>query len=247
MVPPGQGKKEEMKQLLRPSILVICALTMLAGCGTPLTTVLGDAEHVRGYDYLKGKEAEESGYGLYSYLLFGSHPSDANRSLYRQVISATVRVEKIKDLEEEGFPRRQLNVTYIPVRDSFPNPETVLSPDQILTHYNFSRAAFLLMSVPGIQKTDSYIISSFHPLSGQKTPSGPFLVQNLSSIPPDRDDLIDLWIKTYFDRANQPNLWDKRTLSIVVAKLRTAIAVAAKGIPEVKKALKYWIKLLPST
>src|SRR5439155_10381933 len=54
-----------------------------------------------GRSFLVGEQAEEKGYGLYSYLLFGSPPSDATRARYLRAIEAYLeKIPSVTSLEK---------------------------------------------------------------------------------------------------------------------------------------------------
>ena len=135
---------------------------------------------VFGHAFLVGNQAEGAGYGLYSYLLFGAPPNAANRNLYLQAISACIRgMPDIKSLEDAGFDRHELNVTYLLISEPLPRafsresglaPHTITLLDQwILDHYDYTRARSLLRFLRDARRDGPYIISTLNPLRGCKT------------------------------------------------------------------------------
>ncbi len=233
---------------------LICGLVILAGCALPMNPptikqgVNLDQNSILeiGYAFLVRDQAEEEGYGLYSYLLFGCKPTDANRDLYIQAISACVeRFSKIKHLEEIGFQRRELNVTYIPIHEPTPTTEGGLSPEWILEHYDYERARLLLKSLPGAYSDGPYIISTFNPLSSYQTLSKGYFHQDLSKIPPARSDLIHAWVKEFLERVSRPENKNEFTMKRLVTKIRIEISIAAESLPEIISALNSliaWVK-----
>lgn len=75
-----------------------------------------------GRAFLRKGEDEKAGYGLYSYLLLGSRPTDLTRQRFVSAIDAYLQmIEEIGKLDEY-IARDKLNVTYLPVTDSPPIP-----------------------------------------------------------------------------------------------------------------------------
>jgi hypothetical protein len=72
---------------------------------------------ITGWALLLSGAKEKPDYGLYSYILFGSRPTDASRSeRYLKTLEAYVSLaESIASLEASGIARHRLNITYLPV------------------------------------------------------------------------------------------------------------------------------------
>ena len=193
-----------------------------------------------GRAFLVGNQPEDRGYGLYSYLLFGSPPTDITRNRYRAAITTYLELIPARIALEEFLPRDQLNITYLPLKV---HPPERLSPkehtDWILQYYNYTRARVLLSALPGTHREGPYIASSPKPLSSAKLLFGPYLYQDLSSVPP---RLVELWVKEFLNQVGQERFEKKRIVEQLVLKLRTAIAILAEGLPEVQEAFAEWGK-----
>jgi hypothetical protein len=212
---------------------------------------------VSGHAFLVGSQPEEAGYGLYSYLLFGSPPSDADRNLYLQAISACIRgIRDIKSLEDAGFPRQQLNITYLPLSEPLPrvfssgsgiSPHAITLLDEwILDHYNYGRARSLLRFVRGAHRAGPYLISTLSPLSGYEPFPTRYLLQDLSLVPYDHPDLVFAWVQEFLQRASQPQRWEEMSTKQFALRLRQAIAIVATDIPEIRNTLESritWVEL----
>jgi hypothetical protein len=199
--------------------------------------------------FLTGKRNEDCGYGLYSYLLLGSVPSDANRERYVKAIAAFLRLTPdIKDLERSNIPVRALNIAYIPlvdVEEQSPifeatyqaKGDSPLMDDLakwVLTNYNYARARAFLNSVPGGPHLDGpYFVSTLKPLTGIEAISEQYLYQDLSSVPP---DIIAPWIKEFIAQAGQEQFWEGRNAAQFALKLRKSIALLAMGASQSKNA-----------
>jgi hypothetical protein len=188
-----------------------------------------------GRSFLAGNEPEAQGYGLYSYLLFGSPPDDSSRERYLKAIEAYLQLIPTVIELEKYLPLTELNVTYLPIRET--TPKTV-SAKWVLEHYNYGRARVLLKTLPGTYRDGPYIVSLLKPLSGIQSLSGQYLYQNLSSVPP---DLVSAWEKEFLNQAAQERFWEGRSAENLVLRLRTTIGVLAIGLPEVRKSLDQWV------
>lgn len=197
-----------------------------------------------GRDYLIGKQSEKEGYGLYSYLLFDSPPTEATRERYLRAIDAYLTIPPISSMEA-FLPRRQLNITYLLLEDRPPNYVAKCLRSQcitrekavaewVLNHYNYARARVLLRALPGIHRDGPYIVSHFKPLTGRESLSGQYLYQNLSWVP---ESLVLSWVKEFLKQAAQEHFWEEKTARQLVLKLRTAIEILAVGMPDVLEAM----------
>jgi hypothetical protein len=185
---------------------------------------------------LPGKE-EVPEYGLYSYLLLGSPPSDASRERYLKTIEAFWGLTPEIASLEQYIPRRQLNVAYLPLNTA---PDGATSAEWLLANYDFARARSLLRFLPGNTREGPYIVSALKPLAGPATsgPSGPWLFQDLSHVPP---HLVDSWVKEFLNQAAQERFWEENRTEALARKLRLTIGVLSLGLPEVRKGLDDWI------
>lgn len=188
-----------------------------------------------GHDLLVSNTNEAAGYGLYSYVLLGSAPDENSRDRCLKLMEAFLnQAPLIADLEKY-FDKKQLNLTYIPVVTA---PQTPPSAQWLLDHYDYARARFFLHSLPGNASRGPYIVSSLHPLGSVQPRPGPFLSQDLSSVPP---HLAALWTSEFLNQAAQEHFWEQDSGKMLELRLRTAIGILAEGLPDVQKGLKEWI------
>ena len=176
---------------------------------------------------------EKSGYGLYSYLLFGSRPIASTRERYTKAIEAYLALmESIMELEKAGVSPHRLNVTYLPVRK---RPATQrLSAEWILDNYDFARARALLNTVPGEYRTEGpYIVSHLSPLSRVTRLPEKYLFQDISRIEP---KVVYGYVKEFLNQAAQERYWDARTVNGLFLKLQDIIYISASAFPEVVKS-----------
>ncbi len=186
--------------------------------------------------FLLPDQQEDTTYGLYSYVLFGSRPAESGRARYLSVIQAYL--DRTNDLAElkDRIAHAKLNVTYVPLGTAAPaNSDAAW----LLEHYDYARARVLLDALPGDRKDGVFLVSCLKPLSGG--PSPPYVVQNLTTVPTDPPDLISWWVREFLNQASQERFWDSKTSEMLTLRLRTTIAVLAAGLPDVQKSVTSWI------
>jgi len=187
---------------------------------------------------------EEKGYGLYSYLLFGSPPTDTTRERFLKAIEAFLRFPDIENLEKMRL-KSKLNVTYLPIKRR-PEPEALEKlaggKDQayrevaewLLIYYDYDSAKVMLAGLREELQEGPYFLSFLKPYDWKKEPSPPYLYQNLSWVPP---DLVSLWVSEFLNQAAQERFWEERTGIQLALKVRAIIGVAAKALPDVQRSI----------
>src|SRR5262244_2250915 len=164
--------------------------------------------------FLLAGQRETAGYGLYSYVLLGAPPSEASL--------------------EEYVPRAELNILYLPVRSVPPEPVTAA---WALENYDYARARAVLRVLEGSNRDGPYILAAFKPLGGAGA-TGPYLFQDLSSVPP---HLAASWVREFLNQAAQERFWEAKKGPIFAQRLRSTVGVMGAGLPEVRKSLDTWI------
>ena len=187
---------------------------------------------------VKGR-TERKGYGLYSYILFAARPDASNSDRFHAVLKSYLNLENVN--LEANFRLAQLNVTYVPVTAAPQEDPPTLS--SFLAQYDYSRARFLLASLPREEGDGPFIVSSVLPLQGPGTETGPYIIQNLSTVPV---SVIPLWMKQFRSQTTQQRVWERKTIGNMALELRTAIAIAAEGLPMVQKAVSSLIVITPT-
>jgi hypothetical protein len=181
-------------------------------------------------------DRERDGYGLYSYLLLGAPPGEADRPRILEALTAFAAVVPEIDALERYVPRRELNIAYLPLTET---PAPGATAQWLLDHYDFARARSLLRLAGG-GRDGPYFVSALRPLSPTSTVR-PILLQDLSTVPA---HLVAPWVKEFLNQAAQERFWEEKTGRQLVGKMRLTVAVLAVGLPEVRKALDDWITWL---
>ena len=204
--------------------------------GTPETTAPLPRTTARAFLIAGGKE--DTGYGLYSYLLFGSPPTGSARDRYLKAIEAYLGLlPTVEDLRRYR-PATKLNITYLPVKA---RPTNLPKAEWVLENYDYARARVLLDVVSSRYQTGPYIVSTLTPLSSLQALPHDHLFQDLSLVPTQPDDLLSWWIRAFVSQAAQEQFWKPETGDLLALKVRTMISVEAAALPEVQKQLASWI------
>jgi hypothetical protein len=219
------------------------------GVGQPVAcsvrVVVATADGTRGFEtaraFLTPGETEDSGFGLYSYLLLSSPPSSpAIRERYLSAISSYLSL--IRESEEflKYFERRELNVIYLPVTR---RPEGVVAADWVLEHYDYARSRRMLRALRRDEPVEVGPVLASSLLSLGQVPTVPALqiYQDLSLVPP---HIVGAWVHLFINQAAQERFWEAKTIDHLVLKLRGAIGILAESVPDVVEGLKTWISLV---
>ncbi len=196
-----------------------------------------------GRGWLVADRPEPPGFGLYSYLLFGSLPSDATRPLYLAVIKATIgKVEPI-ERELQVFQPIQLNLYMVPLlSDPPPDAQPNDLANWIVDHYNYPRAQKILATLPN-RRTGVYILSVLSkPVDPSLPLQPPYLWQDLSNVEP---AIATAWIQYFLDQAAKDRPWEESMGDKLALDLRNNIQQVATQmqatIPALITAIR-WFK-----
>jgi hypothetical protein len=189
-----------------------------------------------GWLFLLRGQAEQRGYGLYSYFLLGAPPDENSRERILKAIEAYLRLTPSLAELEPLLERRELNANQVPVDSPIPDKVT---PQWLLDRYDYARARAILAKVDSSLRKGPYLISTLKTASEQQQITGAVLFQDLSLVPP---HLVASWYEMFLNQAAQERFWEERRLQQIALRMRTVIAVLAIGLPEVQGALEQWIR-----
>lgn len=183
------------------------------------------------FSTLLRKDPEERGYGLYSYLLFGSPPlDDDSREKYIAALQSISSLQPTSGMLNYGFTRQNLNITYVPLTKAVvieSHPTDRATAIALLNAYNFQRARLLIDKVNSDLRGGPYIISVSTPLSLDSHTPDKFLFQDLSSATP---KVVQSWVLIFESESAKPNFWEPDQASRFVANLRSVVDVTAHQI-----------------
>jgi hypothetical protein len=190
-------------------------------------------------NYLVKGNTEDEGFGLYSYILFGSRPSTARRENYIALIGAYLHMigEVREYLRLSGPTLRQINLTMLPV---LMRPEPTDDAESILRRYDYVTAATMLGKFQLPRQDGIYIISTTARLSTLQKIKGKYLFQDLTRVPP---RVVDAWVEQFMIQASQQQYWQPNAMDKFALDLRTRIAQVADITPDLKSAITlFWAK-----
>jgi hypothetical protein len=205
----------------------------------PQQQLSGSANRATGYSLWKTGAYEDSGYGLYSYVLLSHKPSATEKFKYKFFLEAFLRLPDSSGLGE-SLPQGQINITYIPVLLTSTDWQTLSVEEQaefVLNHYDYARAVAILSQLQGGTNSGPSIASASKPLS-QNPHQRPVLFQNLSSAQP---DLMDAYVDGFVKQVARKNFSEASTLESFQLPLRNLLEVTATGLGLSKDAVKSWV------
>ena len=199
---------------------------------------------ITGRAFLPTVQHERDGYGLYSYLLFGTRPTAGTRDRYLAILRAYLNMmDSVSELEKE-FRGSDINITYLLVTEQASNDKN--DAEWLLNHYDFPRAERLLGVFGESHALGPYLVSTTQSLSQfaeQKKMPVLYLFQNLSTVEP---SVAVLWIEEFKKQAAQKEFWNEKTRDMAAIRLRSAIAIGASAIDVTRKSATDWEAILTS-
>jgi hypothetical protein len=162
-----------------------------------------------------GPGTEPPGYGLYSYLLFGSS-SEAGRS--KRYAAARAYCQNFAPLEDAlrmGYKPINLNVFLVPLSAMTPS-DTYCKADELLVddYYNYVSANNMLESI-GVESDGVYLIACDTPIS--KCDRARMLTVDLTTVDV---HLVELSVLEFRRQTRKEEYWDDNSLRNLVLTLR---------------------------
>ncbi len=106
-----------------------------------------------GREFLLKALPEDSGYGLYSYLLFATPPND---------IAYFQSLPLVDQYVNQNVQRAKLNIAYLPLQKS--PPRAIPDGSWIIANYDYARAQLILSRLPGGLRVEGpYLVSALRP------------------------------------------------------------------------------------
>lgn len=173
--------------------------------------------------------SEAAGYGLYSYLLFGS---SGQAGYQRRLTVACAYLSVIGDAEEATIRELSpwsINIFYVPLRSAGYRRDAVTTQDAawLVANYDYPRARLLLNRV-GEDGDDVFLVSYREPLTTIEAPQASgLLVQDLSLVP---QELLELWIEEFRRQVRLDTYWNELTFRQAMLRLRSALPHVARYV-----------------
>jgi hypothetical protein len=230
------------------ALVVVSSLQLRASGSKP---VEHDSQITMGYPVphsettfsaLVGQEAEMQGYGLYSYLLFGSQPSDDEAR--ERCVAALISISSLPSTRKmrRSFSREALNITYVPLTKSVDitsHPTDRKTALIMLNAYNYPRGRSLIDKIDPTLRSGPYIISVLKPLTLTAGVPDKFLFQDLSSVTP---RVVSSWVTIFQSEVAKEEFWEPENGRRFASELRSVIDVVAHQImPNMPPKIAAWI------
>lgn len=217
------------KRVLRRRFAVIIGLLLLGTAG--LLAVVGSGVatlvaplRIAGWSLLPSGTEEEPGFGLYSYLLISSPPESApTRALYTAVVTALSTNAISTSAALSYVPPTNINLLLIPVVGT---PVKDVSPDWILQHYDYARAAVWLASVSGdsLRRGTIYVVSARAPLGNRD--ASPRIMMDLSSV---SVNLVDAWVRVFLSQTAKEESWVSNAKERLVLQIANTVTILSRA------------------
>lgn len=195
---------------------------------------------VTGTAFLLSSQTEETGYGLYSYVLMSHRPEASETPRWEACLKALLELPTAAAVKKY-VPAWRVNVTYIPVDAMAANWKSLSLDEQVKyveVHYDFARAAAMLASLSGKTGQGPVVISLLKPLNLSRHPH-PVLVQDMSMAQP---VLMESYISYFVQQAARDQFWRQSTLARLGLTLRNGLETTAVGLGMSKDAVQAWVK-----
>jgi len=196
--------------------------------------------------YLLPNKTEESGFGLYSYLLFPVPPGNAEeKARYLKTLESCLRMmQGVEEFLARHRRRSELNATHIPVT-AVPtyNKDLEKWAASVLDLYDYATAQNLLDKLDNTYRRGPYLISVLkQPLSNANTPIQMHVLQDFTGKVP---ELVSQFVDFFISRAAQQQTWTESSLQSFRLNLRNLVAVAGKVGPGVANTVITLVQAKP--
>jgi hypothetical protein len=181
------------------------------------------------------KDFDPPGYGLYSYLLFGSN-SEASRK--QRLAASRAYCRNFERISTELLSRvsiNNLNIFQVLVKNAVPGEKYCENPD-VLTddYYDYTRAEELLQYI-GIEGDGIYLVACDKPILTYGCVRSRMLVMDLSTV---QERLIELSVLEFRRQTRKKEYLNDRTISNLMFALRKALPKVAEFISIATAAAK---------
>lgn len=211
-----------------PLLIYALYLSACASAGPVSTSTSPSIPRVIGWSPLTQGTAEDVGYGLYSYLLFGREPAANEREKYLRVILHLIRcASEVQELVSGGMPRSRINATYIPVTN-WEEYVGSLPPDMqaewILDNYDYARSRIILSVFRKELSRGPYFVSARSAMSQQRSGVGECIVQDMTLT---TEDNVGLWVDAFMSQTRTQNYWEPDVARQLGLNIRNSLSVIA--------------------
>lgn len=206
----------------------------------------GDANRLNKTSLLVKDQQEASGFGLYTYILFGSRLDEEMQKRGRKVVETFWRIALQLPSADAVSPN--LNVVYFPVSAA---PAMELSKQMedpvqagawIIDHYDVHASSRILAAFGLADNVRGpYLVSALKPAKAGV--QGRILFQDLSDSKV-HDELITAWVERFAGAATRAQDWQPTTFERLQLTLANAVRIAADVKDPIRQSIVEWITVL---
>jgi hypothetical protein len=207
-----------------------------AAPGDPAGGVRLRGEYITRRAFLRGDQAGEAGFGLYSYFLMREPSSAADRARATSFVAAFLDVLLGVADQENYVERRRLNGSYLPTTAD--PPRGLVANERAawaLEHYDYEHAKAFLSLYPMLTGPGPFIVAVPAPL---RSPVKPMLPWDFSQI--DNAAIADA-VSRFLNQAAQLYDWQNQS---ALQKLREQLLTAVAGMFVGRSAAENWMQIV---
>lgn len=181
--------------------------------------------------------SRENAYGLYSYILLRHPPSeDEIPQLIAFFDSFLIKLLPVQALEEKSIPRKNLNVTSVPVIETPPNADIRVPAERLrlakwlVRNYDHACAQRLLAALPS--RANFHLVSVLEPLTSTDDQPELVFIQRIDWA---YQAIAGRWLEFFMEEVSGRNHWSQRALFRLALHMRVGIIQLAEATPEVAR------------
>jgi hypothetical protein len=174
------------------------------------------------------QQLEPIGYGLYSYLLFGSNSEAGKQRRYAASRAYCKNIPPLQEAIREGYATINLNLFIVPTKDVQINEEYCHDSEKLVNiYYDYTRAKKILYNI-GIKGDGIYLVAcSGALLTHGKCDPHKTLVVELGTV---KERLIELCVLEFRSQTRKQKYWNDMTLRSLLLSLRLKLPDVAEFI-----------------
>jgi hypothetical protein len=159
---------------------------------------------------------EPPGYGLYSYLLFGSSSDAGLNKRYAASRAYCKNFPALSEAVRLGYEPINLNVFQVPTKFLAPDKYCLDPKNLVDNYYDYTLAKKILQDV-GLEDDGVYLVACDNPIIRGGCDPKKMLVMNLTPV---KETLAELCVLEFRNRARDPKTWNDITLRSLALELR---------------------------
>jgi hypothetical protein len=178
---------------------------------------------------------EPSGYGLYSYLLFGSSSEAGRSKRYATSRAYCKNFPELRDALDLSIQPINLSVFFVPTKDLTPRDTYCRDAETLVdNYYDYARAQKLLYDA-GLEGDGIFLVACSKPIVKDGCDPKTMLVMDLTTV---TEKLAELSVLEFRGLARKPETWNEISLRKLAYELRIRLPEIKDFISIAKAAAK---------